>query len=352
MNRRAFIAHTSQAAMTLPFLKRSSLIDGVRMGIVVHSYGYRWQSKARSAKYPGFTSAIDLIEHCHKLGAGGVQVGVRDWSPDFSKKVRALLERSGMYLEGSVSLPKNPGDADRFEQDVKSARDAGAKVIRTVCLNGRRYENFHSSEDFVAFRKNAIASLRLAEPVVARNKMKLAVENHKDWRADELATILKDLSSGWVGVTLDFGNSIALMEDPMAVANTLAPYIFSTHVKDMGVRDYADGFLLSEVPLGKGFLDLKKIVAICKEHNPDVNFNLEMITRDPLKIPCLTDDYWATFPQVSGRMLADALRMVRDNAYKTPLPELSPLEPERQLGVEEKNIIECLEYSKSNQLIN
>ena len=58
----------------------------------------------------------------------------------------------------------------------------------------------------------------------------LAVENHKDWLAAELVDIMQKLNSEWIGVTLDFGNSIALIEDPMDVVETLAPYIFSAHV--------------------------------------------------------------------------------------------------------------------------
>src|SRR6185295_15758761 len=108
----------------------------------------------------------------------------------------------------------------------------------------------------------------------------------KDWLAKEFVDMLKTVQSEWVGVTLDFGNSIALLEDPMEVVKSLLPYLFSTHVKDMGVEEYPDGFLLSEVPLGTGILDLPAIVAMCKRQNAAANFSLEMITRDPLEIPC------------------------------------------------------------------
>ena len=80
--------------------------------------------------------------------------------------------------------------------------------------------------------------------------MKLAVENHKDWRADELVHALKKLNSEWVGVTLDFGNSIALMEDPMEVIETLVPFAFSTHVKDMGVEEYDRRFPVVRSSIG------------------------------------------------------------------------------------------------------
>lgn len=347
MNRRDFIQQSAQLALAAPFMKVPRAPGGKRMGIVVHSYAHRWDSKAGSEKYPGFFNAIDLLDHCHELGAAGVQAVVRNWTPDFTGKVRARLDKTGMYLEGSVSLPKTADEKSRFEQDVKSARDAGAEVIRTVCLSGRRYENFHSLREFQEFLKNSVASLQMAEPVMAKYRMKLAVENHKDWRAQELADVLEKIGSEWTGVTVDFGNSISLMEDPIEVANTLGPYIFSTHVKDMAVQEYDGGFLLSEVPLGQGFLDLGKMCDICRKHNPKVNFNLEMITRDPLKIPCLTEDYWSTFPSVGGKELARTMRTVREKRPSFTLPEISGLTAEEQLAVEEKNIIACLEYSRS-----
>ena len=316
------------------------------MGIVVHSYGSRWNSKIQSQKYPGFTNAIELLEHCHQIGAGGIQVVVKDWTEDFAKKLRDRREKLGLYLEGSIGLPCQAEDVARFEKEVINAKEAGAVILRTVTSGGRRYEVFHSPAEVEEFKKKAMVSLQLAEPVLRKHKVKLAVENHKDWRAAELVHALKQLNSEWVGVTLDFGNSISLMEDPMEVIETLVPFVFSTHVKDMGVEEYTDGFLLSEVPLGKGFLDLPKIVALCKKHNPAIKFNLEMITRDPLEIPCLKNEYWNVFDGVPGSELARTLRMVKQNNYESPLPRVSQLSGEEKLAVEEENILKCLAYSK------
>ncbi len=347
MNRRVFLGLSSLGAISLALPKMPSFWKVPPMGIVVHSYASRWNSKAESIKYPGFSNAIDLIEHCHQIGAGGVQVGVNDWTADFAKEVRSKREKLGLYLEGSIGLPKTAAELSEFEQEVINAKEAGAQVLRTVCLGGRRYETFHSIEAFEEFRKNSLAALRLAEPVVRKHKIKLAVENHKDWRAPELVTVLKEVDSEWVGVTLDFGNSIALMEDPMEVVQTLLPYLFSTHVKDMGVVEYKEGFLLSEVPLGKGILDLPKIVDLCKQQNPDVTFNLEMITRDPLEIPCLRQEYWETFEGVSGKELARTLQMVRQQTYPSELPRVAQLGDEDRLAAEEENIIASLAFSKN-----
>jgi sugar phosphate isomerase/epimerase len=346
IGRREFIQRASVAAAAFSLPLTPSFLNTTPMGIVVHSYASRWNSKTESKTYPGFVNAIDLLEHCHEIGAGGIQVVIKDWTLDFGKKVRERREKLGMYLEGSLGVPGKPEDVAKFEQEVIAAKEAGAQIIRTVCTSGRRYEVYHSANDFEDARKKALASIQLAEPVLKKHKVKLAVENHKDWRAYELADIMKKISSEWVGVTLDFGNSIALMEDPMTVITTLAPFLLTTHVKDMGLDEYDDGILLSEVPLGQGILDLPKIISICNQHNAKTTFNLEMITRDPLLVPCLKDEYWATFGNVGGTELARTLRMTREHKFKPSLPKVSQLTAEERLAAEEQNIIACLDYSK------
>ena len=319
------------------------------MGVVVHSYS-RFGSKVESQKYPGFKDAIDLMRHCHSIGAGGIQTTVNGWAIDFGKKVRDEREKLGMYLEGSIGLPKTPEDVARFEKEALAAKEAGATILRTACLSGRRYETFKTEAEWVTFKENSLKSIRLAEPIVKKHQMKLAVENHKDWRAAELKQIIQDLNSEWVGVTLDFGNNVSLLEDPMEVIRILAPLAFSTHVKDMGVQAFDKGFLLSEVPLGTGIVDLKEAVSLCQNYNPSVTFSLEMITRDPLQIACLEESYWATFEQPTAQELAKALRLVRDHTYPTSLPTVADLNSEQRLAFEEENVVKCLEYSRKELL--
>lgn len=348
--RRNLMKKTGLAALALAFPLHSFSMnfEGVSMGIVVHSYSARWNSKVPSQKYPGFENALQLINHCHQIGAGGVQVGVNNWTLDFAKKVRDQRENLGMYLEGSIGLPKSKAETDNFEKEVLASKEAGATILRTVCLGGRRYETFKTKAEFIDFKANSILSLQLAEPIVTKHKIKLAVENHKDWRAAELVEIIKGLDSEWIGVTLDFGNNYSLLEKSEDVIGLLAPYSFSTHIKDMGVKSYSKGFLLSEVPLGKGIVDLKKGIELCRKYNPNITFNLEMITRDPLEIPCMEEQYWATFENISGSELAGILKMVREKSFSGELPYTRNLGPEQRLDYEEANILASLRYSKSD----
>ena len=87
---------------------------------------------------------------------------------------------------------------------------------------------------------------------------------------------------------------------------------------------------------------------ICTGKNKGVNFNLEMITRDPLRIPCLTDEFWETLPVVKAREIASTLRTVKHQGSKTALPEVSHLNDEQRLSAEEQNIITSLRYSRSD----
>jgi len=100
------------------------------------------------------------------------------------------------------------------------------------------------------------------------------------------------------------------------VVEAYAPHAFTSHLKDMGVQEYQDGFPAVGGPLGDGFLDLPKMIATLRRAQPQIHFNLEMITRDPLKVTCLTEKYWATMGDTPAGRLAETLAMVRANAAK------------------------------------
>ena len=292
---------------------------------------------------------FDMIEHCHHLGLGGVQ-----WNPPStdSKEIRTFrqrLENYNMHLVSDPPLPQRKSDVDAFEIQVKAHREAGAAAFHAA-LTGRRYEDFDSLEPFKAMFEGIKRSVELAEPVLHKYKIKLGIENHKGYRSAEQAEWLKHLGSEWVGVCLDFGNNISLCEDPMETARTLAPYTCCAHIKDMAVEEYEDGFLLSEVPFGEGILDLKRIVGMLREKDPNMIFNLEMITRDPLKVPVFTEKYWATFDDdyspLPGRDLAATLKMVRMNPPKLPTPRTTGMTSEEQMEYEDGINRKCIAYAR------
>jgi 3-oxoisoapionate decarboxylase len=289
-----------------------------------------------------------FLERCYQLGAGGMQatLGARDES--YCSDLRRWAETHEMYIEASISLANHRFEPERFEKEVLTARAVGAGVVRTIVIPGRRYEQFNSAEEFARYSQRAAERLRLAEPIMSRQRMRLAVENHKCHRVEERLDLLRQLSSEWIGMCVDTGNSFSLCEDPMEVVRAYAPIAFSVHVRDHAVREYEEGFLFGETALGQGFFDVPAMVQTIRAARPEVRFSLEVIARDPLRVPLLTPKYWATMPGVPATDLAQTLRTVRAKAAREPLPTLSSLPLVQQLACEQRLVEDSLTFARQH----
>jgi sugar phosphate isomerase/epimerase len=301
------------------------------------------------ARGGGGAKPFDIVEHCHQIGLGGVQTSLEAIDLDTARELRKRVEGYGMQLV--LAVPQLPGEESqlyRFDNALKGCTAAGAYRLHAA-MTSRRWEQFDSIEAFRRGFERSKSTFALAEPMLQKNKIKLAVET-PGWRAAEVAEWLKDLDSEWVGVCFDFGNNLALCEDPMDTVRTLAPYTFMCHIKDVAVDTCEEGFLLSEVILGEGILNLKEMIRILREKDPNMPFYLDMTTGDPLKIPVFTDKYWATFDDsyspLPGRDLSKILNMVRKNPPKKPLPRVTGLSPEAAVKFEDDNNLKCIEYAR------
>lgn len=344
MNRREMLA---SAAGVLPaWLLFSSTEKTSPMGVAEFSFNFRLRSERAKGDPDGLGDPLNFLEYCHQIGAGGIQknLGVRDEA--YCRKIRDKAQQYGMYVEGSAGLPHQDSQAERFEANVRSARQSGAQVIRTA-MGGRRYEVFDTLEQYNQWAAVTEKAVQRAEPILAKHKVHLAIENHKDRLAEEMLAMLKRIDSQYVGLCVDTGNDLALLGDPMEAVRAYAPWARSVHVKDAATAEYEEGFLLADAVLGEGVLDLPEMAKILREANPDVRFTLEMSTRDPLLVPCLTEKYWATLQDVGGRDLARTLRTIRSRSTsKASLPRAERLAQSERIELEEENVKKCLAYAR------
>ncbi len=283
---------------------------------------------------------LQFLERCHNFGASGVQTKITG-DP---RQLRARADELGMWLEGMISIRTTTPET--LEQEILLAKAAGCTLARDGLLGGRRYETFRTLAEWNAWKAESMRKLREAIPVFEKHQFTLAIENHKDWALDEYTGLFKTFESQYFGACLDFGNNLSLLDDVTETFHTVLPYLKATHCKDIALAPCAEGFLLSEVPLGEGVLDLPSLFASLAKQQPHVHLSLEMITRDPLLVPCLTDQYWATFPERGAIPLARTLRFVNQNKSATPLPEPEQLTATQHLQLEEKNIEACFAYAK------
>src|SRR5262245_2144947 len=89
-------------------------------------------SPAPNAPRPRGRDALEFLEKCHALGAGGVQTSLNG---DLMK-LRKRADELGMYLEGMVSIPRN-GDMSALEKGLSDCQSIGVTVARAAMLGGR-----------------------------------------------------------------------------------------------------------------------------------------------------------------------------------------------------------------------
>jgi sugar phosphate isomerase/epimerase len=285
---------------------------------------------------------LSFLQTSHEMKMGGIQCALNFKNPDDVKKLRSQAEQWGMYVEASI--PLITGSADRFDHNLQVAKEAGISVIRTVLFPGRRYEALQTHQQFVDATKHAIETLKWAEPIVAKNGMILAIENHKDQRIDERIAMMKQFDSEHVGICVDVGNSFALCEDSLETVKAYAPWARAVHIKDQAAAECPEGFLYADEALGQGALDLPAMVDLLRAARPNVRFSLEVITRNPLLVPVLTSKYWATMPDVPASDLAKTFAAVKQQK-RLSFPNVASMTLDQQLAMETQIVRKSIEYA-------
>jgi sugar phosphate isomerase/epimerase len=290
-----------------------------------------------------------FLDLCVRFGAGGAQL---DWSQiesrdaDALARLRSRVDRDALALE--LSVPSSSLETPAaYAEVVRVATALGVTRVRVALLYGRRYETFKTREEWDAWHGKWQQTLKSMRDTIDAHPILVGIENHKDFHSQELATLLQTLDTPRIGACVDFGNNVALLESPLETMKALAPFAVTTHVKDMAVRRIDDGFELSEVPLGEGLLPLADMLAELRARRPDAPLCLEMITRDPLRVPYRTDGYWIAIDRPPGQALARFEQDVLGKAWTRALPHITGRAPADQVADEDDNVRRSMAYAKS-----
>src|SRR5262249_18724768 len=88
-------------------------------------------------------------------------------------------------------------------------------------------------------------------------------ENHIDYTSSEIREILERAGSVALKVNFDTGNTLRMMEDPVAAARRLGPFTVATHTKDVAACRHVrpeEWYFFSSVPVGSGLVDIRGVV--------------------------------------------------------------------------------------------
>jgi sugar phosphate isomerase/epimerase len=157
---------------------------------------------------------------------------------------------------------KSPEAYDEMLESIAQAKAVKAEVMRVVGNNGRyRFDEHDKQID----RLSALFADAVKE--AEAQGIRLAIENHQDFTLEELAILLENVNSPYLGLTFDSGNCLRILDDPIKGLERVADRVLATHIKDIRLQTGmpADRWqFFACVPAGEGVVDLPRIIEILK----------------------------------------------------------------------------------------
>lgn len=304
MTRRDFLTTATLAAAT-----RLHAADAKPMPIGINTYclrALRWNDR-------------QLLDYAAslKMDAIFLQDSLDPKAMDASHwpEVKSRAGELGLHLEtgGGSVFPKSadafPAAVDNLRNQIARAKAMGSPIVRCVIASERAALPPGPIEQHMETMVRLLKSVR---PQVVDAGMKISIEVHKDFQAWELKGLIEAAGTDYVGVYMDTGNPVFVLEHPLTTLETLAPYILTLHLRDSIVYEHKRGVAVQWVPLGEGVVDFQQIMARARELCPNVYVYIKPITgRPPQVIPYLEDDYWKMYPKARASDLARFLALAK-----------------------------------------
>lgn len=235
--------------------------------------------------------------------------------PAHWKDVKAKAAELKLHLEtgGGGILPKSPevfeASVATLRKNIERAAAMGSPLVRCVIASERAALPPGTPEQHLA---TVIRMFKQVRSQVMDAGLKLAVEVHKDFQAWEFKQLVEEAGREYVGIYLDTGNPVFVLEDPMTTVEELGRYALTLHLRDSVVYEHPRGVCVQWVPLGEGGIDFPAILKRAKELCPQVHVYIKPITgRPPTVLPYLEPEFWKMYPKGRAGDLARFLKLAR-----------------------------------------
>ncbi|MCU0247885.1 MAG: sugar phosphate isomerase/epimerase [Bryobacter sp.] len=288
----------------------------LKLGIDTYSIrAYRWK-------------APQLLEYAVQQKLDVLHIGVltemESQEPAALAQFKDAAAAKGVELEAGIGCvcpasksfnPKEKDAAEYLRRGLRAAAAIGAPSLRVFLSSPAERAAMPAIMD------SALPVLRAVRAEAQDRRVKVAIENHGDMTARELRQLIEAAGKEHVGVCLDTGNPMAVLEDPVQTVEVLAPYIVTTHLRDSALCAHPRGAQYQWVALGDGSAHLKEAIDAMIKAAPQAPLNLEVITgRPPYILPYLEPDFWKLFPNLPAADFARFLALVRQGEpYRGPM---------------------------------
>ena len=216
----------------------------------------------------------DFLAYAKELDVDGVSlesVFFPTFEEAWFKDLKAQLDDYGfdrVYAWGhpdGLEAGKNRDEYHSMVNQIKNAKLVGADVMRVVASSLMfRFEPHGPQIDIL------VEWFKEAVNVAKEYDVKLAVENHIDYTSDECVELLERVDSPYLGLNLDTGNFLRLLDDPIEGTRKLADKVLASHIKDLKPvkgLNAAEWYFFSSTPVGDGLVDNQQIAQLLYDAN-------------------------------------------------------------------------------------
>ena len=212
--------------------------------------------------------------------------------------------------------PRRGSAEEQLRLCLRIAKALGSPVAR--CVLGK-VDDRRSPGGIAARIAETVAVLRRVRSEALDAGIKIAVENHAgDMNSTELLALIDAAGRDFVGATLDTGNALWALEEPLAALETLGPVTVCTGIRDSYLWETPEGATLQWTSVGTGLVDWPAFFRRFAELCPQVPVILETISGRPIFLPLLRDYFWDAYPRAMPQTLAGMLRLARAGLPREP----------------------------------
>jgi sugar phosphate isomerase/epimerase len=339
MDRRSFILTSTAAALyaSRPFAWEGAVT--VELGSIDGSVG---GNNFTATQFLDYLSSIKLTWAMISLPPAtlGDEAALR--------QIRAHADGLGIKLQlaiGSVCPSSKSFNAqqgtveEQVARGLKASQIFGATCMRCVLGGDPERPQIDMHVD------NMVKAVRGIRARIADSGIKLAVENPGgDLQSREMKGMIEAVGTDVMGVCLDSGNPVWMLEDPHMTLEMLIPYALTCHVRDSAVWKTPEGIAVRWVNMGEGNVDIDGWIRKFIQAKPGMPIIFENLVSGAPRVHHIYDPaFWNNWSKMPAPEFARFLSIADRGTPKpaTPRPEDKTAGQQRidDLGV-------CVRYTR------
>ena len=338
--RRTFLAGLGAAAAAVRAAEGSAVKLGVELGCI-------GSAKFTPYQYLDYLAKIGV--QAAQFSASNLGVNPMDPDPDVIRRVRDYATKLGITTP-AVSASSICPSSSAFNSKLGTAEQqitAGLKLARMMDAKAMRavVGGFKERPDIETHMRNTAQVLKGMRSQIRESGVKVALENHGgDFQAREMKALVEDVGPDVLGICLDSGNPLWMMEDPHSTLELLGPYAVWSHVRDTAVWRVPEGVAVRWVNMGEGNVDIDGWIRKFIKMHPGMPVTFEnIVSGAPRIMRVFEESTFKDYPKMPASELSRFLRLAESGK---PIPPLPLPEGKTRSQQQLDDLEACVRYTK------